>query len=212
LLAIVIISCGLAACQKISQKAAMKSGAADQSQESQGSCQIDQLEHLDFGIDPVKYCAFLSQQIGFIDKARKKNPQLRVLDPASLDRLMSQRVNIGFAGYSSGSDFDEMDTKAVIGGILSNLNSQQYILLSGATDVGLPKVLYEVAKKRSFTAIGITSWNAGKYEPAFMSHVLTVGNSWAASLDSSLNISTFSLFMAADHKLSKRCERPAVEM
>lgn len=139
---------------------------------------------LDIGIEPDQFLNFLENQKQFVKKAKEKaiksQSQLKILDPISLDILMRQRVNIGFVGYSGGAAFKPLarDNEIFLREVLSRLDPNQFLLVSGATNEGMPGLMYGVANELGMAAMGITSWKSGAYEPSIMSHLLTIGNSW----------------------------------
>lgn len=130
----------------------------------------------------------------FIAAAARKNPDLVILDKTQLDLLKKDKIVIGFAGPSS-SDFDYAAYYSAVENLLAGLNSDQAILATGATDVGLPKLVYDIGKRKGFTTIGITSQRASKYEPALMDGLYWEGyrfgdesRTFTANIDALVNI------------------------
>ncbi len=140
---------------------------------NEGPCRQVQL-----GVSGEQYLSFLEDQRAFIKKALKLNPRLEVLDPFTLDILKSQKMILGVVGYSGGAAFNRQASEVVLRNLLRGLDPTRVILESGATNEGVPGLMYEIAKEMGFKTIGITSWKSGAYAPSFMDYVLTIGNDW----------------------------------
>ena len=86
-------------------------------------------------------------------------------------------------GYSGGKEFNPEATEIAVRALLRQLDSSRVIVSSGATNIGLPEVVYRVAHELGFQTLGITSLKAGGNEPARMDYLLNSGNEWGHESD-----------------------------
>ncbi|MNJ90158.1 hypothetical protein D3C87_77520 [compost metagenome] len=70
-------------------------------------------------------------------------------------------MNIGFIGYSY-DNFDKGKAKKIIDEIFSDLKNTD-IIISGATDKGIPGLVYHKAKSLNMKTVGITAEEAKEY-------------------------------------------------
>lgn len=74
---------------------------------------------------------------------------------------------IGVVGYS-GAKFDEKIAKALLAIafdiVEQNIKSDKYDLVSGLTDIGIPSLAYNMAKKEGWKTVGLTAKEAKEYD------------------------------------------------
>lgn len=74
---------------------------------------------------------------------------------------------IGVVGYS-GAKFDEKIAKALLAIafdiVEQNIKSDKYALVSGLTDIGIPSLAYNMAKKEGWKTVGLTAKEAKEYD------------------------------------------------
>jgi len=76
-------------------------------------------------------------------------------------------MKIGFVGYSDESKYDEQNAREIIADIFDEIvhNDSDITIVSGATDVGIPRLVYEQAVKSNVKSIvGITAKEAYQYD------------------------------------------------
>ena len=92
---------------------------------------------------------------------------------------------IGLVGFSgsfakNGRTDAESVTRRFIETMLANtdetLPRRPLFLISGATDLGVPRIGYAAAKKLGVTSVGVTSQEALKYSIAELEYLTVVGN------------------------------------
>lgn len=71
-------------------------------------------------------------------------------------------MNVGFVGYSD-DKFDKEHAKEIIDDIFKELNSND-VIISGATNMGIPKLVYEKAKSLNMKTEGIIPEEGKEYE------------------------------------------------
>jgi hypothetical protein len=80
--------------------------------------------------------------------------------------LIKDVIKIGFVGYSNESKYNESEAKKIIKNIFDKLEKfdQDLQIVSGFTNVGIPKLVYEEAEKRNMYTIGLSAEEAKEYE------------------------------------------------
>jgi predicted Rossmann-fold nucleotide-binding protein len=77
-------------------------------------------------------------------------------------------TKIGVVGYSDDKVFDHNIAKALLAIAFDVVEeahpAESYELVSGLTNVGVPKLAYELADTREWTTIGLTAKEAKQYE------------------------------------------------
>ena len=86
---------------------------------------------------------------------------------------------IGFIGYSA-SNFDETKAKKIIKDIFETFdNDEDYVIVSGATNMGIPKLVYSEANKyENMHLVGIMCKEGYSYELYPCDTILAIGDSW----------------------------------
>jgi len=88
-------------------------------------------------------------------------------------------VRIGVVGYSSGK-FDETIAKALLGIAFEIVESEHpaenYELVSGLTDSGIPGIAYKLADKMSWKTIGLSAKEAKEYDCYDVDEEIIVGD------------------------------------
>lgn len=81
---------------------------------------------------------------------------------------MSNVLKVGVVGYSDDKVFDHNIARALLAIALDVVSeahiADDYDLVSGLTNVGIPKLAYEMADKRGWKTTGITAKEAKQYE------------------------------------------------
>lgn len=96
-------------------------------------------------------------------------------------------MKIGIIGYSA-QKFDEVEAKRLIELGLSSLGVQDYdIIVSGLTNLGIPKLTYEIAKERELKTVGIACKLAKDYECFPVDEEIIVGDNWGDESETFLN-------------------------
>ncbi|MNB98632.1 hypothetical protein D3C75_458880 [compost metagenome] len=83
---------------------------------------------------------------------------------------------IGFVGYSS-SKFNEQEAIKIIDDIFKDLNEKD-IIVSGGTSLGIPKLVYEKAKKLNMKTIGIMCKKGFEYDVFPVDQLIVTGVNW----------------------------------
>ena len=90
-------------------------------------------------------------------------------------------VNIGIVGYSSGK-FDEKIAKALMAIafdiVEENHPSKEYMVVSGLTDMGIPSIAYNMAKKRGWKTMGVACSQARDYDCFPVDEEIIEGDEW----------------------------------
>jgi len=98
-----------------------------------------------------------------------------------------KEMKIGIIGYS-GQKFDEEQGKKLIELGLSNLGIQDYdIIVSGLTNLGIPKLAYEIATEREMKTVGIACNLAKDYDLFPVDEKILVGDKWGDESETFLN-------------------------
>src|SRR5690606_8584996 len=82
----------------------------------------------------------------------------------------------GFVGYSS-TKFDEKEAKDIIDKIFLSLTNND-IIVSGGTAVGIPLLIYKKAKSMNMKTIGIMCKKGYDYEVFPVDEMIVVGEDW----------------------------------
>jgi len=76
--------------------------------------------------------------------------------------------NIGVVGYSDDKVFSHDIAKALLAiafdVVSEDLKSDDYALVSGLTNMGVPKLAYEMAEKRGWKTVGLSAKEAKEYD------------------------------------------------
>jgi hypothetical protein len=89
-------------------------------------------------------------------------------------------MNIGFIGYSA-SKFDSDKAYKIIRNIFKNKIDpldKDIKIVSGATNLGIPKIVYEIADKKNYYTIGIMCSKGFNYEMFDVNKLYVEGNEW----------------------------------
>lgn len=90
-------------------------------------------------------------------------------------------MNIGFVGYSA-TKFDESKAKTIItkvfDGIEKVYNKEEITIVSGATNLGIPKLVYEEAKKRKLFTVGVMCKEGYECELFPCDVIYAYGDNW----------------------------------
>jgi len=86
---------------------------------------------------------------------------------------------VGFVGYST-MKFDENKAKEVIHNIFKSFNDDEdYIIVSGATNMGIPKLVYEESENyTNVYLVGIMCKDGYNYELYPCDNILAIGDNW----------------------------------
>jgi len=104
-------------------------------------------------------------------------------------------INIGVVGYSSG-DFDDKIAKALMAIALDIVEEkhpdEEYTLVSGLTDIGIPAIAYRMADKRGWNTMGIACEKAHEYSCYDVDEKIIEGENWGDESETFLdNIDVF---------------------
>jgi 2C-methyl-D-erythritol 2,4-cyclodiphosphate synthase len=96
-------------------------------------------------------------------------------------------IKIGVVGYSDDKSFDHTIAKALLGVALALIDqhhpSNQYEMVSGLTNMGVPKLAYELADKRGWITVGLSSKEAKEYECYNVDKEIIVGDKFGDESD-----------------------------
>lgn len=101
---------------------------------------------------------------------------------------MSEILKVGFVGYSL-TNFNEDKVKNIIKLIFDILewqNENQIEIVSGLTNMGIPKLVYEEAVRRGMTTVGISCKKAYDYECFDVDTKIIEGINWGDESDAFL--------------------------
>ena len=92
---------------------------------------------------------------------------------------MSIILKIGFVGYSDGK-FDIDKAKEILDKIFTDIakNNTKVEIVSGATALGIPKLVYEYAQKYNYMCTGIMCKDGYNYELYPCDRIFAYGNNW----------------------------------
>jgi hypothetical protein len=89
-------------------------------------------------------------------------------------------MRVGVVGYS-GQKFDERVGKIMVGVALNARHAESQsdiIIVSGYTNLGIPKLAYEYAKEFGYKTIGVACSKAAQYECFPCDRVHLIGDNW----------------------------------
>jgi hypothetical protein len=98
-------------------------------------------------------------------------------------------MNVGVVGYS-GQKFDEEKAKGLIStnfDLLETITNEDIVIISGLTNLGIPKLAYEEAVKRGWKTVGIACKKAKDYECFDVDETTIVGDNWGDESETFLN-------------------------
>mmetsp|Transcript_24789 Transcript_24789/g.27585 ORF Transcript_24789/g.27585 Transcript_24789/m.27585 type:complete len:172 (-) Transcript_24789:94-609(-) len=90
-------------------------------------------------------------------------------------------VRIGVVGYS-GKRFNE--TKAIsyleqgFTRVTNTMPSKEYIIVSGYTNIGVPKLAYQIALEKAWSTVGVACPKATKYDTFPCNTTVITGHDW----------------------------------
>lgn len=91
------------------------------------------------------------------------------------------RTRVGVVGYS-GQKFDETEARKLVNRAYDTIAAQypdhEVTVVSGLTNLGIPKIAYEEAVKRGWRTGGVASRQAAEYECFAVDEVQIVGDHW----------------------------------
>jgi len=87
--------------------------------------------------------------------------------------------SIGFIGYSA-MKFDENEAKKIIKNIFASFDdNEEYAIVSGATNMGIPKLVYEEANRHeNMSLIGVMCKDGYTCELYPCDTIIAVGENW----------------------------------
>ena len=78
---------------------------------------------------------------------------------------VSEEHRIGVAGFSNEDQFDIDEAKKIIEKAFDSVNSdKKIVVVSGLSNVGIPKLAHEEAKKRGWKSVGLSAKEVKEYE------------------------------------------------
>lgn len=83
---------------------------------------------------------------------------------------------IGFVGFSS-QDFNTKKVKKIIDSIFENLDRKD-VIVSGATNLGVPKLVYEKAKSLNMKTVGIMPEVGNDFDIFPVDELIIKGKDW----------------------------------
>jgi hypothetical protein len=99
----------------------------------------------------------------------------------------SDVIKIGFVGFSS-AKFDETKAKEIIKEAFDTfIKNKKVEIVSGLTNLGIPKLVYKEAKKRELYTVGIACEKAKEYDCFDCDKVIIVGKEWGDESEDFLN-------------------------
>ncbi|MFW6007651.1 MAG: hypothetical protein ACOCP8_00180 [archaeon] len=128
--------------------------------------------------------------IEHLDKKVKRHYQKKVEN--NMKRLLKKAkiMNIGFVGYS-GTKFIKKDAKEIIENIFDEIDKEftGYVnIISGATDMGIPKLVYEEARYRGHKLIGVMCKEGYECELFDVDKLIVKGEKWGDESQTFLNM------------------------
>ena len=98
-------------------------------------------------------------------------------------------IKIGVVGYSGGK-FDEKIAKALMAIAFNiveeNHPDKDYMVVSGLTDLGIPSIAYNMAKKRGWKTMGVACSEATDYDCFPVDEEIIEGDNWGDESDTFL--------------------------
>jgi hypothetical protein len=102
--------------------------------------------------------------------------------------------NIGVVGYSS-QDFDEKIAKILIYKCFDEAeeyaDNEEIAVVSGLTNLGIPKLAYEEASERGWKTIGVACKKAEEYDLFEVDETFIVGGEWGDEREKFLSMLDF---------------------
>lgn len=83
---------------------------------------------------------------------------------------------IGFIGYSA-TEFNESKAKEIINEIFKDLDGDS-VIVSGATNLGIPKLVYEKANELNMKTVGVMCEEGRECELAELDELIVEGENW----------------------------------
>ena len=91
-------------------------------------------------------------------------------------------ASIGVVGYSDDKVFDHNIAKALLAIafdiVEADLPDKEYELISGLTNMGVPKLAYEMAEKRGWKTVGLSAKEAQEYDCYPVDEEIIVGENF----------------------------------
>lgn len=118
-------------------------------------------------------------------------------------------MRVGIVGYSA-QKFDETKAADAIAFECSRLsinNSCQTTIVSGYTNLGVPKIAYQYAQFMGYKTIGIACSKATKYECFPCDRVHIIGDEWGAESEAFLASIDVLLRIGGGNQSKKECQR-----
>lgn len=108
---------------------------------------------------------------------------ISLVDPKDLGSLLQNRLPVLFSGASKKSwplisDGNQQEVIKAIQQSLSVLDPSKVLIVTGATDYGVEKIVHEEARKKGFVVLGTVVELAGAQEVGPVTHATTMGSSW----------------------------------
>ncbi len=93
---------------------------------------------------------------------------------------MKEKVKIGIIGFSDEKKYKKSDGSDAVAGAFANLNvlfrDKEIYIVSGLTNVGIPRLAYEFAGDRKWKTVGIAPKEAEQYELFPVDEKIIVGD------------------------------------
>lgn len=93
---------------------------------------------------------------------------------------------IGFVGYSA-TKFDENKAKEIINEIFKDLDKDD-VIVSGATNLGIPKLVYEKANELGMKTVRVMCKDGLSEELAELNELIVEGDNWGDESDKFLSM------------------------
>ena len=93
---------------------------------------------------------------------------------------MSKKLRVGVIGYSS-QGFDVNEARRIIRNIFNTFEKKEgknVNIVSGLTNLGIPKIAYEESVKRGWTTTGIACKKAKEFNLFDVDNVMIKGKEW----------------------------------
>lgn len=118
-------------------------------------------------------------------------------------------MRVGVVGYSA-QKFDERVGKMMVGVALNARHTEAQgalIIVSGYTNLGIPKLAYEYAKEFGYKTIGIACSKATEYECFPCNRVHIIGNNWGDESEAFLASIDVLIRIGGGNQSKKECQR-----
>jgi len=90
-------------------------------------------------------------------------------------------INIGFIGYSAGK-FDKQIAQRIINEIFQEISdkykNEEIVVVSGATYVGIPALVYDTASDYKYKTVGVMCKEGYECDLYFCDEIYAVGENW----------------------------------